>query len=275
MTPSPTRPSTTTATVRTPVPDPPRRECQHLRTTAQGSNSFVYQVKCKDCGYVITRARKQPLEATGTSTTSTPAPPTCPHHWTTWRGSNGSMRIRTCRDCGHRERFAVEATDERGMQGRQPGLSSQRVNTRYFDDSVPVPKERMAGVTQTFHELVMRRIQDLEDGAEVPAQRLHEALDLAIATSTTWTTSFFGGPREATAWTSSPTASSTRSNTASPARTPPHGARFGADEVHRNLKAPVWLRWDATSTPSTRTPSTTPTTGPGFLTTSGRRVRLE
>ncbi|CAE7562382.1 RE1 [Symbiodinium sp. CCMP2592] len=92
---------------------------------------------------------------------------------------------------------------------------------------VPVRKEAIPGIAQTFQELVMRRIQELEAGSEVPAQRLHEALDLAIATTSTWT-STASPSRPGTAATSTLTSSSPGSS---------QPVRYGNAELHRNLQA--------------------------------------
>ncbi|CAE7224139.1 RE2, partial [Symbiodinium sp. CCMP2456] len=98
---------------------------------------------------------------------------------------------------------------------------SHTVNTRYFDDSLPITLDRIPTILHTFQEIVTRRVQELTEGTEVPSQRLHEALDLSIATGTAWTTSPTTPPRTTT--------STTRS----------YGSErhYGESEHHRNLKA--------------------------------------
>ena len=200
-----------------------RRECQHLRTTAHGSNSFVHQVKCKDCGFIISRTRRD--QATPTRPETSPTTTACQHHWTTWRGSNGSMRIRTCRDCGYKERFAV-AGPHQGIPEPRPHLEDQYERRTAYEENNPIAMDRIPGILQTFQDLVVRRVQELENGAEVPSRRLHEALDLSIATATTWSRlPGREGPARGNPGTSSTT------------RTPGSERRYGEADHYHNLKA--------------------------------------
>ena len=152
-----------------------RQECQHHRRTAAGSNSFIHQIKCKDCGVVLFRT---PADAAATPTTSSTTS-TCPHHWTTWRGSNrartvvtrkGSQWILLAEQCPPEERPKCVKEHSRSRLATTT-LRRQRQHQHGARAGNPTD---LPGLI-----MVMRRIQELERGTEVPSQRLHEALDLS------------------------------------------------------------------------------------------------
>ncbi|CAE7561028.1 RE2 [Symbiodinium necroappetens] len=95
------------------------------------------------------------------------------------------------------------------------------------DENSVLTIDRIPGVLQTFQDLVVRRVQELESGTEVPTRRLHEALDLSIATATTWNSRMSGPAGSST--TVFGTSSTTR----------PHGGgrRYGESDHYHNLKA--------------------------------------
>ncbi|CAE7536321.1 RE2 [Symbiodinium microadriaticum] len=97
----------------------------------------------------------------------------------------------------------------------------------FHDEDRVLTMDRIPGVLQTFQDLVVRRIQELESGTEVPTRRLHEALDLSIATATAWNSRMSGPAGSST--TTFGTSSATR----------PHGGgrRYGESDHYHNLKA--------------------------------------
>eukprot|EP00439_Symbiodinium_sp_Y106_P068998 s829_g11.t2 len=166
--------------------DVERIECLHHRTTSAGSNAHYRQVKCKDCGMLLPRNRRLPENPGNMRPTTTPAG-ICQHHWVTWKGSNGFVRIRACLSCGYKERFQQELM---GTQCTAPQLYQATTPPRmttYLDDHVELPCEQALGVLETYDNLVRRRLQGVDRGT-VSSHQLHEALDLAIAVSTTWAT---------------------------------------------------------------------------------------
>ena len=102
-----------------------RQECQHHRRTAAGSNSFIHQIKCKDCGVVLFRT------PSGSGCYSDdflyylhmPAP------------LDYLAGIESREDCGHKERFAVDPLGGAVSSGREAQMrqGAQQVKTRYYD----------------------------------------------------------------------------------------------------------------------------------------------
>ena len=64
--------------VRPPVPEPGARRCGHQRTTAHGSNGYDRITRCRDCGEVLHRERR---DATMEAPTASATPAAgCQHH---------------------------------------------------------------------------------------------------------------------------------------------------------------------------------------------------
>ena len=145
------------------APGPDRgRECQHLRTTGAGSNQHFRVTKCKDCGVILERVRRD----------SAPAPPsvsqtTCQHHNVTWKGSNGFQRVMTCRQCT----FCAGALS--GGAGTAP-------TTTPLSDQLLNPSEAWH-IIETFRQAMHVKLSQVASHQAVPALRL------TIEQSALWT----------------------------------------------------------------------------------------
>ena len=195
------------------VPQEPEKvPCLRHRTTSSGSNAHYHQVKCKDCGMLLSRTRRLP-EQFGTMRPTTTTEGTCRHRWATWKGSNGFVRIRTCGAVPVGTQGAGSA-----IRQPQPATTPARM-TSYIDDHVELHRDQVLAVLETYDNLVKRRMQDV-DGT-VSSQQLHEALDLAIAANMSWSSNRGTPPRTTTS--ASATTTPPQRNTAGG-----HRSSFGA-----------------------------------------------
>eukprot|EP00435_Cladocopium_sp_Y103_P052575 s19_g16.t1 len=96
-------------------PSAPAAECQHLRTTKQGSNGTHIQVRCLDCNKII---KSEAREAA--STMETRDRRECIHVQKDYRGTTGTSWKWTCKDCG-----------EKRAGNKQPGQTGEAVWRAY------------------------------------------------------------------------------------------------------------------------------------------------
>ena len=177
--------------------------CRHLQTTGAGSNQHFRVVKCKDCGHVVSRTRRE-------TTTTTPASDrnNCQHYKVTWRGSNAFQKVRTCLQCGLRTTFR-EDTAASGPSTSTTTASTPAAATT-LSEQLLTPLEARR-VVETFAHAMNIKLQQVESQQAVPAARLQEALRLTIEQSALWAS-------EAT-----PSPSTTQTPTQATASQSPHG----------------------------------------------------
>ena len=168
---APTSPTSSTTTTGQPRP----QGCQHLRTTGAGSNQHFRVTKCKDCGAILERIRRDTA-----GTTPATSPNTCQHHNVTWKGSNGFQRVMTCLQCGFRTTFRTGATASSST------ATGPTTTTTPLSDQLLNPTEAWH-VVETFRQAMHVKLSQVAPQQAVPAARLQEALRLTIEQSALWT----------------------------------------------------------------------------------------
>ena len=105
-----TSPSTSAAPQPSVAPTTARPSCAHTETTSVGSNQYQHVVRCKRCGLVLSRTKKDVGQGeTATTTTAAATQPRCSHHkhfvaWIQWEPLEKHLsglrtpRIRRSRD---------------------------------------------------------------------------------------------------------------------------------------------------------------------------------
>ncbi|KAJ3205987.1 hypothetical protein HDU67_008521 [Dinochytrium kinnereticum] len=167
--------------------------CPHTTTTRTGSNQFYSQVKCKDCGFLVSKEKKEPVKPKESTLISTP----CAHSVTTRKGSNQHCSRVSCKDCGvliSREKKGPEdksspspstpcshlKTSKRGSNQHQSRISCVdcgeivSVEKRVHAVSQPVSKEQITSKTapKADTETFARAVQPPLVAATVPADKI-------------------------------------------------------------------------------------------------------
>ena len=94
--PTPTARSTSAEVFSTPPSGPAERECEHKRTTKQGSNAHTLREKCLDCGKLLKSEAREAAASMETRDRNE-----CPHVRKDFRGgTTGTSWKWTCKDCG-------------------------------------------------------------------------------------------------------------------------------------------------------------------------------
>ena len=139
--------------------------CQHLRTTKQGSNPYLKQVKCRDCGEVLEKEKLAKTESMKTEDVAN-----CEHEKKDYRGSTATTWKWTCQKCGHVKRGE-----------KQPGQTARAAASTPTPSSVsPAPTTPLDDGSQA--DEIMNLVQHVlevqrELGVPVSVQQLDKIYD--------------------------------------------------------------------------------------------------